>query len=233
MANCERCTHNLCAKKVPIFSNLSRDELIEIIKMTGHREYKKGETIFLEGTDANTLYIINEGRIKLFKYTKDGKEQILHILSNGDFFGELNLFKDGEYNFNAKAIMETKICTLTKDKMKAIILDKPEIGLKILEVIGDRLSNVETLAQSLATNDVEARIAKLLLDLKEEYGKEVLKGTSLKLPITKGDMSNYTGVARETISRKLKKFEEEGIIELVGTKKIVIIDEEKLEDYLF
>jgi len=85
---CERCKTRLCASKVYIFQNLEREELVEIIKMTGHETYNKRDTIFLEGAKANTLYLINEGKIKLFKYTKDGKEQILHILSEGEFFGE-------------------------------------------------------------------------------------------------------------------------------------------------
>lgn len=228
---CERCRQKLCASKVSIFQNLSREELIEIIKMTGHTTYKKGETVFLEGMEASTLYLINEGKIKIFKYTKDGKEQILHILSEGDFFGELNLLKKGEYSFNAEALSITKLCTLTNDRMKNIILERPEIGLKILEVAGERLSKLETLAQNLATNDVEVRIANLLLDIKNEYGRYTQEGVEVKIPITREDMSNYTGVARETISRKLKKFEDEGIIKLIGNKKIVILDEDKLENY--
>lgn len=229
---CERCETRLCASKVEIFANLNREELMKIVEMTGHKEFDKGDTIFLEGTEANTLYLVNEGKIKLFKYTKDGKEQILHILSEGDFFGELNLFKEGEYSFNAKAIAKTKLCTLTKDKMRNLILERPEIGLKILEVIGDRLSKLETLVQNLATKDVEARLAYLLLELKENYGKVTSKGIEIKLPINREDMSNYTGVTRETISRKLKKFEEEGVIEIVGVKKIIIIDEDRLIDYI-
>lgn len=230
--NCDRCKNELCASKVPIFSNLTHEELLEIVKTTGHNTYKKGENIFLEGNEAQTLYLINEGKIKLFKFTKDGKQQILHILSDGDFFGELNLFKNSEYGFSAEAIVPTKICTLTKDKMRNIILQKPEIGIKILEMVGDRLSKVESLAQHLATNDVESRLAYLLVDMMESYGKKTTKGVEVELPISREDMSNYTGVARETISRKLKKFEEEGLIELVGTKKVIILEEESLRDLI-
>ncbi|OCL26390.1 Crp/Fnr family transcriptional regulator [Orenia metallireducens] len=225
---CNRCKNKLCASKVPIFSNLAEAELIDIIKMTGHEEFEKGDTICFEGLEANTLYIINEGEIKLFKCTKDGKEQILHILTAGDFFGELNLLKGGQYSFSAEAITSTKLCTLTKDKMKSIILDKPEIALKIMETLADRVNSLETLAQNLATNEVEVRLAYMLLKLKKEYGVETPQGIEMKIPITREDMSNYTGVARETVSRKLKSFEEEGIIKLVGNKKIIILDEERL-----
>ena len=88
---CNNCRGELCASKVPIFENLNNEELLEIVKTINHKEYSKGDVIFTEGNVANTLYFINEGKIKLYKYTKDGKEQILHVLSEGDFFGELEL----------------------------------------------------------------------------------------------------------------------------------------------
>ncbi len=97
---CRNCHHNICARKVPIFSSLSEKELIKIVNMTGHEAFKKGEAICNEGDKSETLVIINEGKVKLCKLTKEGKEQIIHILSSGDFFGELNLFNDNEsYNF--------------------------------------------------------------------------------------------------------------------------------------
>ncbi|ARE88683.1 Crp/Fnr family transcriptional regulator [Clostridium formicaceticum] len=229
---CDRCTDKLCASKVPIFSNLSREELVEIIAMTGHRSYHKGESVFLEGTNAATLYLINVGKIKLYKYTKEGKEQILHILADGDFFGELNLLKEGTYGFYAEAMAETRVCTLTKDKLRNLILKRPEIGLKILEVVSERLLKLENLAQNLATNDVETRIAQLILDLSKENGRNIDRGIEIKLSLTREDMSNYIGVARETISRKLKKFQDEGIIEVIGNKKIILLDEERLKGHL-
>ena len=74
-----------------MFSSLSDSDLRKIIVLTGHRDFKKGEVLFLEGSSSDTLYILNEGQVKLSKITKEGKEQILRILSSGDFFGELNL----------------------------------------------------------------------------------------------------------------------------------------------
>ncbi|QNO13926.1 Crp/Fnr family transcriptional regulator [Alkalicella caledoniensis] len=229
---CDRCRNKLCASKVPIFANLNDNELLDIIKMTGHREFLKGESIFFEGDSANTLYIINQGKIKLSKFTRDGKQQILHILSDGDFFGELNLLKGGQYNFDADAITKVKLCTITKEQLKDLILTRPEIGLKILEVVGERLAGVESLAQHLATNDVESRIAFLLYELKDRHGKKTPDGTMIELPLTREEMSNYTGVARETISRKLQKMQSDGVVKLEGTRKILVIDEDALEDLI-
>ena len=156
----------------------------------------------------------------------------MHILSEGDFFGELNLLKESKYGFNAKAIEDCKICTLTNDNFKEILLGKPEIAIKILEVMGERLSRIENLAQNLATNDMDARMTYLLLELSQKYGRKKYNNINIDLPINREDMASYIGVTRETISRKLKKFEEEGLIKIVGTKKIVILDKEKLSEYI-
>ncbi|WP_017209207.1 Crp/Fnr family transcriptional regulator [Clostridium beijerinckii] len=229
---CNNCRGGLCASKVPIFENLNKEELVEIVNKIDHKEFSKGDVIFTEGNIANTLYFINEGKIKLYKYTKDGKEQILHILSEGDFFGELELIKPSKYGFNSKAIEDAKICTLTKEEMKDIMMKNPEIGIKVLETVGERLSKVENLVQNLATNDVDSRMAYLIVELMEKYGKNVDGNISVKLPISREDMASFIGVTRETISRKLKKLEDENLIKIIGTKTIIIIDEEGLRNYI-
>lgn len=229
---CNSCRGNLCASKVPIFENLNNEELLEIVKTINHKEYIKGDVIFAEGNLANTLYFVNEGKIKLYKYTKDGKEQILHVLSEGDFFGELNLIKLSKYSFNAKAIVDSKVCTLTKEEMKDIMMRNPEIGIKLLETVGERLAKVENLVQNLATNDVDSRMAYLITDLMEKYGESSGNNISIKLPLSREEMANYIGVTRETISRKLKKFEDEKLIKIIGTKNIIVLDEEGLRDYI-
>lgn len=229
--SCGKCSR-LCASRVPIFENLDCDELEEIALQIEHKSFDKGSMIFTEGSDANTLFFINVGKIKLYKYNKDGKEQILHILTNGDFFGELDLIKSSNYQFNAKALDDAKICTLKKSEVKNIILKKPEIALKLLESVGERLSAIENLAQNLSTNDVDARIAYLLLNLMDKYSEELEGKKLINLPLSREDMANYIGVTRETISRKLKKFEDEELIKLIGTKKILILDEDGLNDYI-
>jgi len=230
---CDRCRHNLCAAKVPIFSFLSDAELRKIIAMTGHKAYKKGEIICSEGHSSDTLFILNEGQVKLSKITKEGKEQIVHILTSGDFFGEMNLFGGSKsYNFSAYAISDVKICTLTKKDMDKILLDNPEISLKLLREVTRRLAETENLAQNLATNDAEVRVAYMLLEFSEKYGLKSSEGIEIKLPVNREEMANYSGVTRETISRKLAGFEQEGFIELIGNKVIIIKDEEALRAFV-
>lgn len=231
--NCDSCNHSLCAKKVPIFSFLSDFELAKIVDMTGHKSYKKGEVLCLEGEKSDTLYILNEGQVKISKITKEGKEQIVHILTSGDFFGELSLFSSNEkYNFSVYAISDVEVCTLTKDDMNKILISSPEISLKILQVVTGRLTQTENLAQNLATNDAEIRIAYMITEFGQKYGVSTPEGQQVKLPINREEMANYVGVTRETMSRKLRKFEELGIISFKGNKIIVIRKLDMLKEYV-
>lgn len=230
--HCKNCQHTMCAKKVPLFSNLNDEEIEKIVALIVRKKYKKGEMPFLQGSHLEGLYIINKGKIKIFKYTKEGKEQILYILSEGDFFGELSLLKTEESGFNAEAIEPVEICLIKKLDFEAILKTNAEITMKILQIISHRLSKLETLVQSLGTKDVEARIAQMLIDLIKEFGTEKNNRIELTLPLTREDMANYIGVTRETISRKLSALQDEGVIQLVGNKKIIIKDLGNLELYL-
>ena len=229
---CLECIKGTCLRKVSLFNSLSDEELLDIKQNIDSKEYSKGDLIFREGSNGKTLYFINEGKIKLYKYTKYGKEQILHILSDGDFFGELDLLKDSNYKFNSMALSDCKICSLSKDELKEIIMKRPEIGIKILEILAERLSNTESLVQNIASNDGDSRIAYLLIELAEKYGETIGEHISIDLPILRDDMANYTGVTRETISRKLRKFQDDKLIKVIGTKKIVILNKNALKEYI-
>lgn len=201
--------------------------------MTGHKLYKKGAMLCSQGEKSDTLFILNEGKVKISKLTKEGKEQIVHIFTTGDFFGELSLFSSDEtYGFDAYAISDVKICTLNKQDMNKIIMSNPEISLKLLQVITKRLTQTENLAQNLATNDAEIRIAFMILEFCEKYGITTDEGLKINLPINREEMANYVGVTRETISRKLSIFEELGIISLKGNKILIIKQLDMLKSYV-
>jgi CRP/FNR family transcriptional regulator len=227
---CETCTGKYCAKKAPIFSVLDSEQLSEIMSMIIRRRYKKGQVIFFEGDVSDKFYIINKGKIKIFKYNKEGKEQILYILSEGDFLGYLSLLKKGRIDFNAEALEDVSVCILTKDNFDDIVKKTPEISLRILENLHDRLISLENLVQTLSTKDIEVRIGGLLRGFAKDFGREEKDGIVIDLPLSREEMANYIGVTRETMSRKLTAMEEEGIIELVGNKKIVIKDMVTLEE---
>ena len=218
-----------CASEIPLFKNLDCNELLEVVKAIGSRSVKKGHVIFKEGEVSNAICFINEGKVKLYKYTKDGKEQILSILSKNDFIGDLELLKESTHKFNAEAIEDCKLCIITKDEMKTLMMNNPEMSIKILESVAEKLSQREELIQNLATNDIDSRVSYLLVELIEKYGQRKDGKIIIELSITREDMANYIGVTRETMSRKLRKFEDDGIIQLEGMKRIIVLDEKKLK----
>lgn len=228
--SCETCNGKYCARKAPIFRTLENEQISEITKLIIRRRYKKGQLIFFEGDVSDKFYIINHGRLKVFKYTKEGKEQILYVLSEGDFIGDLSLLKKEKFYFNAEALEDVGVCILTKDDFDKIVKKVPEISLRILENLHDRLLSLENLVQTLSTKDIEARIAGLLLRFGDDFGIVSGKYIEIDMPLTREEMANYIGVTRETMSRKLTLMEEEGIIELLGNKKIVLRDIEALKD---
>lgn len=231
-SECIRRCDDFCLSRVSIFKNLEGDQKVDVLKKIDHRQYKKGDVIFNEGDNSKTLYFMSSGKIKLYKYTTDGKEQIINVLSDGEFFGEFSILKNTNYRVNARAITDCKICTLTSNEIRDIIAKKPEVSISIMESLAERLSEAESLARSLATNDVEARLAYLLTSLIDKYGVDKKDGIEITLPINREDMANYIGVTRETISRKLKKFEHEDIIKIVGNKKIIVLNREFFYDYI-
>lgn len=230
ICSCEHCTGKYCASKAPIFRELDSEQLSEVMSRILRRRYKKGQIIFFEGDVSDKFYIINSGKVKIFKYTKEGKEQILHILSEGDFIGFLSLLKKGKFDFNAEALEDVHVCLLTKDDFDKIVKEAPDISLRILESLHDRLVSLENLVQTLSTKDIETRIAGLLKNFAKDFGVKQKEGVVIDLPLSREEMANYIGVTRETMSRKLTSMEDEGIIELIGNKKLLIRDMEALEE---
>ena len=233
---CENCKHfnnEPCPKKVPIFGGLSKDEIQKIALMTKHLHFQKGQILLQEGEKSDQLFIINKGQVKISKFTIHGKEQILYLMADGDFFGELNLFHSDEVNnFSVYAIEDTEVCILTKSDIDQIMEDNPEISLKLLKAVTKRLAHAENLAQNLATKDPEVRIASMILEFSQKFGKKKKDGILIELPVTREEAASYVGVTRETISRKFSKFEDLGIISLSGNKHLFVKNQFALEEYI-
>ncbi|MGB4588251.1 MAG: Crp/Fnr family transcriptional regulator [Clostridiaceae bacterium] len=213
--------HKECIENVPIFSTLDKDELYEVIMVSKHKKMKKGEILYGDGDHVEKLYIVNRGKVKITKVTREGKEQIIRILGEGDFTGELSLFSAQKVKNNAEALMETDICMIDGDTIKELMLKKTTIAVKILSELAKRLEKTEDLIETIGLQDVDEKVASVLLSLAKE--------DVVELGISKKDLAAHIQVSPETLSRKLSKFEEMGIIRQESTRRIVITDREALE----
>lgn len=222
---CKHCgsEENYCLKKVPIFANLTHEEMYELSKTIVQRQYKKGEILYLEGEKAENLYIINEGMVKIYKVSESGKEQIIRLLSVGDFIGEVSIFTNSISTNTAETTKNTKICVLNVKDLKRIINEKPSISIKIIQELGSRLEKTEELIEAIKLMSVEKRLAKVLLDMAEG-------NNTIHLYMSKKDLASHIGISQETLSRKLTSFQNNGWIDQQGQRNIFIKDKDALEN---
>jgi CRP/FNR family transcriptional regulator len=226
---CDYCQHDLCIKRVPVFAPLEINVLEEIVPYVMRRNYARGSLIVHEGDLLTSLYIINKGSVKAFKTSLQGKEQILYVFAEGDFFGESYLFNNEESGYSIEALEEVQICTLEKSHFQNFLLANPEVALKIIEELGRRINLLEINIQSMGVRSVDTRVAALLLEYLEKFSFDDATGPIIQLPLSREGMANSLGIARETLSRKLTALEQQGYIQSVGNKALRVIDKSYLE----
>jgi CRP/FNR family transcriptional regulator len=215
--------------KVPIFSTLDKDDLRKIMGLINHHKYKKGETLVFDGDPMDSVVIINEGSVKAYKITADGREQILYVFSEGDFFGEQNLFSGQASTYSVEALQAVKTCNLSRKQFQELLYRFPEIAVKIIDELGNRMTRLENALQTIGVRNVDNRIGGILLEFAEKYGTKNEIGTIIHLPFSREGIANYLGVARETVSRKFSQLENEGVIHSLNNKEILIPDMGKIE----
>lgn len=220
--NCHQRDGRNCIELVPIFSNLSKDEMLEIAMITNEKSVTKGEVIYRVGERMDSLYVIHKGRVKITRTNEAGKEQILRLIGPGQFMGELTLFNDKPSTDTAIATENTIMCKIDGKDIKSLMGRYPTISFKILEELSKRLEKAETLVEDISLSSVERRIAKSILDLQD--------GGIVNLVMTKGDWASYLGMSQETLSRKLTYLQEKGYIRLKGHRQIQILEEGSLRE---
>lgn len=226
---CMDCRHRICAKRIPIFTNLDQEEINRVISLIVRRRYAKGELIIMQGERLEGLIIISQGQVKVFRNSNEGREHILYFFSEGDFFGEKNLIRNQAATYSVEALEDTSICMIRKSDFQKLLENYPSISIKILEELCSRMDRLESIIENMGAKNVEERVSSVLLEFAEKHGKEHPKGIMVELPLSREGIANYIGLARETVSRKLKVLQDEGVIEMVGNKKVIVLDINALE----
>ena len=210
-----------CIKSVPIFKNLSAEELDKIIMISKHKSLDKGDFIYQSGDMIDSLYVIHQGKVKVARYSDDGKEQVIRILSHGDFLGELALFKTDSVSTYAEAIEPTVVCLVENHRLKELMNQSPTLSMKMMHELLNRLDRAEAVIEQSNLYSADAKLARLLLDTQIH---EIVHFKTTKI-----NMSSQLGITPETFSRKLKKFEELGYIKVIDNRTIKILSKNKLE----
>lgn len=210
-------------KSVPIFGGLADDEIEAVFQIVVDRKYTRGEIIFSDGDKADGFYVVADGKVKIFKMSFDGKEQILHIFGPGEPFGEVPVFSGKSFPANAQAIAKSRLIFFPRKDVIALITEKPSLALNMLAVLSMRLRQFTVQIEHLSLKEVPERLAAYLMYLAREQDAT----NSVRLDISKGHLASLLGTIPETLSRIFAKMSGDGLIEVSG-RDIQLVDHEGL-----
>ena len=210
---------------ISLFNGLPSDQIEDLAMITVESLYTKGKNIFSEDEQATGLYAVTSGRVKIFKLSSEGREQILHIFGPGEVFGEVPVFAGKRFPASADAMEESRILFFPRESLINLIKRNPSIALNMLAVLSMRLRRFTSMIDDLSLREVPGRLAKHLLYLSEQKQNS----HDLDLNITKGQLASLLGTIPETLSRILTKMTEQGIIESDG-RRIRIIQRDVIEE---
>ena len=210
-------------RNVPIFSDLSVSDLEKISNKMVSRSYDKGQMILLEETHGETFFVIKSGIVKVTRLSDDGREVILAILGESDFFGEMSLLDGEGRSANIVANEKAVVLTLSRNDFLSCLESYPKIAIALLEELAIRLRKSDKHIESLSLSDSQHRIGVTITRLAEEIGT-IKKGRVYikKLPYQQ-DIANMAGTSRETVSRTIKLFEEKKLL-LRDGRSLIIYD---------
>ena len=213
-------------QSVSIFWDLNEDELGHIADKMVAKHFENGNYIFLEDSDGEQCFFVLEGSVKVTRLSKDGREVILAMLNEGDFFGEMSLLDGESRSANVIALEKTKVLTLDRNDFIAVVNDYPQIAVQLLKELARRLRKSDRQIASLSLSDAEKRIALCIIRFADEQG--VIQNGKVSIPKTpiQQDIANMAGTSRETVSRALGLLEKEDLIERHG-RELIILDYKK------
>jgi CRP/FNR family transcriptional regulator len=210
---------------IPLFNGLPEDQITAIGKIAVEKRINKGEIIFSEGDEGKGFFIIAEGRVKVFKVSSEGKEQILHIFGPGQPFGEGPVFTGQRFPANAQAIDKTRALFFPRISFVNLISANPSLALNMLAIMSKKLRQFAVQIENLSLKEMPARLASYLIFLADEQKTDNL----VTLKISKGQLASTLGTIPETLSRVFAKLSGQNLISVEG-KNITLLDRRGLED---
>lgn len=208
---------------VPLFSGLPPEELEQFAAITREKTYPRSSVILFEDDPGDSLFVIRDGRVKVVLVGEDGREVILGVLGVGEHFGELSLIDDQPRSAHVIAMEDSTLLVLRRDDFRRRVETSPAVAWTLLSELSRRLRRADGKIGGLVLLDVPGRIARLLLDMAEEGGSE-----TIEKPLTHQTIAQMIGASRETVSRAMREFQDQGWIG-VERRKIRVADREGLK----
>jgi CRP-like cAMP-binding protein len=208
-------------RQVPLFGGLKDEELEELAGLMQMRRYKRGSFIVLAEEQGDEFFVIRKGRVKVNIVHADGREIILSLLDQGEVFGELALLDGRPRSANVVALETTELAVLRRESFVKLLHENPRIAVPLLAELAGRLRRTDVQIEGLALMNVASRLARTILQLVVEKGRETEEGMLLEKRPTHQELARMTGTTRETVTRVMGRLEREGYICCQGRRILV------------
>ena len=226
MEGCCHCREEIpCAAKIGIFQQLDMESQKRISALAVHKQLEKGAMLF--SPDHNPgLYLLSQGRVKVYSLSDSGKETLLRVLREGDFVGEEALFGSGETCTYGEALTAAQVCLIPREAFLKLLNQYPSISLKLLEEMNRRLQALTRQTAAESGSQVKSRLIRYLLELSDAQETQ-----TVTLPLNGKELAHFLGTTPETLSRRWSAMEKEGLLRKKG-KQVSLPDRGKLEESL-
>jgi len=187
--------------------------------------------LFTEGDPCHGLHIIARGKVRIFKTSANGREQVLAVNQAGESVAELPVFDGGRYPASAMAVEDVELAFISRQDFQAYCMEHPEVALKMLAMVGGRLRRLVGIIEELSFTTIRQRLISLLMRLADTEGNPTARGIEIHLPASHQELASQLGTVRELISRNLMRLQAEGLLD-VDARQIVIKDRDGLSALL-
>lgn len=215
-------------RQVRLFARFDQRALERLAERCGVRDYPAGSVLFTTGERCRGLYIIESGRVRIYRTSPAGRKQVLHSEGPGHAVAELPLLDGGPYPASAETETNSRLLFMPREDFEALYRDTPDVADAIIQGLAARLRHLVHVTETLAFRDVAARLALYLSDFASQHGRKTPEGIEIMLTQTREELSTELGTARESVSRALKQLTRKGIIERLGRNHFLITDVARL-----
>lgn len=219
-------------REVPIFKELSSQELDTIVEIAQPRLYKSKMYAFMQGDALDRVFFINSGKVKIYKTDPSGREQIVSVLEAGEMFPHAGFFRKGQYPAHAEVMEDSQIIVIPICKFEEILVAYPLLSIKLFRVLGEKIVDLQARLEEQILHNTYEQIIMLLLRLCKTNGEKMVNGFKLTTHFTNKEFANMIGTSRETVSRTINYLKKKDYLS-VDDDGCYLIDHEKLHQELF
>jgi CRP-like cAMP-binding protein len=207
--------------KIPLFMELEKEEVLPIIEAAHEKHLRNGEFFYFQGDQAEYMYLLTQGQVKLIQVGQDGKQALFQVIDPIALFGLVAMTTTDLYPVAAQTVKESHALYWTRHELMSYVLKLPQMALNAMKIMSDQLEEIQDRFRQVTTQRVEQRLAHTLIRLAAQAGKKVDEGILIDLAITRQDLAEMSGTTLYTASRMLSQWDGQKLV-IAGREKVII-----------